>query len=278
MKSYLSKKILGIVLLFLPLYMVGGYIFRNYQLQHELRLDGSLVPGAFMHKILLLMAASLVLAFLCISLFIKPMKTFRDCFSTHPVSCGAQILAGVGLFLGNAMNLGNEAVYDPAYSQVSVMLTNSMPYWGMLGGVCIILFALAIFRGQKPSPLLYMEVSIYLAIRLIVHFQAWNTDPSVHDYAYTLISAICTMLASFQLAGFCFDKGARRITVFWCVCAVFFGSVSAPDAMGKTASLLIQLSQVLLMAVMTLELVFVKDSPEESPAELPENTPQAGCP
>ena len=275
MKSYLPKDFLRKLLLFLPLYMVGGYFFRNYQLNKELLYDGSLISGAFAHKILLVLAVSFVLAYACIFYFTKPQKTFRGCFSCSPLSCGAQLLAGLGLVAGNVLGVQNNDVFLPVYSQVSLFLSNSLCYWGVLAGVCVLIFAIRSYQDRQPSPVLYMFVSLYLVIRLIVNFQTWNTDPSIHDYAYTLLFAISAMLGCFQVAGFSFDKGGRRITGFWCVCSVFFGAVSAPDAMGNTASMLTHVALVLLSLIMALEMVFAKEEEEEEPLPETESTEAA---
>lgn len=267
MRSYISKSTLGRLLFFLPLYMAGGYFARHYQLQRELLQDGSLIPGAFMHKILLILAATFVVAFAGIFLFTKPRKTFRSCFSCSVLSGVAQILGAVGLIAGNFLQLGNTEYYAVSYTQVSLALTNSLPYWGIFAGICVLLFATATMKGRKPSALPYMLVSLYLAVKLIVRFQAWNTDPSIHDYAYSLLFSICTMLGCFQVSAFSFDKGGRRITGFWCVCSVFFGALSAPDHVGNTGTLLVQLSLILLTLVMTLEMVAAKEEGNEDPVE-----------
>ena len=276
MKSYLPKDFLRKLLLFLPLYMVGGYFFRNYQLQKELLYDGSLISGAFAHKILLVLAVSFAVAYACIFFFTKPQKTFQNCFSRCALSCGAQLLAGLGLIVGNLLSTQSADSFSSVYSRVSFFLSNSLPYWGVLAGMCILIFAVRSYKEQKPSPVLYMFVSLYLVIRLIVHFQAWNTDPSIHDYAYTLLFAISSMLGCFQVAGFCFDKGGRRVTGFWCVCSVFFGAVSAPDVMGDTSAMLVHVALVLLTLVMTLEMVFAKEEEEGFPeAKATEEAPEA---
>ena len=111
-----------------------------------------------------------------------------------------------------------------------------------------------------------MAVSVYLILRLIVHFQAWNTDPSVHDYCFKLLASICCMLGAFQLAGFSFEKGHRRITVFWTLCAVVFSCVSLPDAYlnGTADELLINVSLMFIMAVSGVQLLLCKE-PKEVP-------------
>ncbi len=275
MKSYLPQSFLKKLLLFLPLYMVGGYFFRNYQLQKELLYDGSLTSGAFAHKILLVLAVSFAVAYACIFFFAKPRKTFQSCFSGSALSCGAQLLAGLGIIVGNMMGAQNIDSFVPVYTRVSLFLNNSLSYWGVLAGVCVLIFAIRNYRDQKPSAVLYMFISLYLVIRLIVHFQTWNTDPSIHDYAYTLLFAISTMLGCFQIGGFSFDKGGRRITGFWCVCSVFFGAISAPDTIGDTSAMLVHFALMLLTLVMALEMVFANEELEEAPeAEASEKAPE----
>ena len=89
-----------------------------------------------------------------------------------------------------------------------------------------------------------MCVSLYFAVRLIVRFQTWNTDPSIHDYCYALLANIFVMLATFHVAGFSFDKGKRRMTLFCLMCSIMFGAITVADAIydGNWGDLLIHAS------------------------------------
>ena len=49
------------------------------------------------------------------------------------------------------------------------------------------------------------------------------------DYCFDLLVLICIMCATFHLGGFCFDKGRRRATVFFCFCGIFFSAAALAD-------------------------------------------------
>ena len=104
-------------------------------------------------------------------------------------------------------------------------------------------------------------MSVYLIVRLIVNFQKWSTDPSLNDFVYHLFAAISCMLAAFQLAGFSFGKGKRRITLFWSLCAVYFSAISIVDCLcGRANDALL-----LTMAASSLQLLCnpAQNEPEE---------------
>ena len=105
-----------------------------------------------------------------------------------------------------------------------------------------------------------MIASIYLVVRLIVYFQEWNIDPSIHDYAFQLLAAICCMLAAVQLAGFSFDKGKRRMTLFWALSAVVFCGITTADMLvrGSAHDTLVNSGLLVSLAVSSGQLLFTR--------------------
>lgn len=263
MKNETVKALVKKVPFLLLLYIFGGCFCRWYQLKNELLFDGSLAEGAFMQRVLPLLTLTFLVGFAFILYGLKNNPSHKDCFSRHPIPVMLQILAGGILAAGNTLQLivGREPA--SIYTQISIALTKFVPYLGLIAGLCIILFALLTLWGKNPSPLLYMLVSIYLVVQLIVCFQEWNMDPSIHDYAYKLLAAITCMLGCFQIAGLCFRKGNRRITIFWNLCAMFFCSVSLPDYVGDTSELLINISLLVLTLTQGIQLLYAPDPKEE---------------
>ena len=269
MKSESLKAMLKKIPFVLFMYMAGGAFCRWYQLQNELLFDGSLVEGASMHKVLLLLTTTFFVGFAFVSYSLKPLSHHKDGFSMGTPAFLIQICTGILLTVGSAM-----ALYDPqetivSITVVSTALTEYLPYLGLLSGLLVIVFAVITYAGRTPSPLLYMLTSIYLVVRLIVYFQNWNMDPSSHDYAYKLLAAITSMLACFHISGFSFGKGKRRISVFWCLCAAFFSAVSLPDYWENTPNLLVNAALLLLTLTHGLQLLFAPD-PEEAAEEVTE--------
>ncbi|MBR6825783.1 MAG: hypothetical protein IKM59_04465 [Oscillospiraceae bacterium] len=256
MRKESFKALAKTIPMLLLMYMLAGGFFRWYQLKNELLYDGSLIEGAFIHRVLPLLSLTLAVGFGFILWGLDKLTTHRECFSRKAPAIGGQILAGCLLIGGNLAELilGQEPV--SLYTKVSLALTQSVPYLGLVAGVCVILFALRSMKGAIPSPGLYMLVSVYLVVRLIVCFQAWNMDPSIHDYAYKLLAAIASMLGVFQIAGFGFGKGKRRMTAFLCLCGAFFCAVSVPDCFGKLPELLTNLALLILVLTHGMQLLF----------------------
>lgn len=253
-KRYLSY--LWILLIF----SVAGFFCRSYQLRYELLFDGSLVQGAFMHTVLLLLTAVFLLLWFFLLRSLPQLQTQEECFSANRVLGAIQCAAALVLLAGNLLLWLNGRESASQYTEMAVSMAKWLPVLGILSACGIFGFAVLCMAGKKASPLLYMLASVYLVVRLIVAFQEWNTDPSVHDYAYQLLAVICCMLSVFQLAGFGFDKGKRRMTLFWCVGAVYFCSISVADSLGNLAECLINLSLLAVAAINSVQLLAAKET------------------
>lgn len=253
---------------------IAGAFIRYRQLQTELLNDGSLAQGSYLHIILILITVVLIVGLICLLLPLSKQESWEQVFSTHPIPNALIIISAAGIAIGNALlwmsgSMNKVPVMTQA-PQIAAFLSKLLLPLGLLSAICIAVFAVMCVLKKKPSPLFYMIASIYLVLRLIVRFQAWNTDPSIHDYCFKLLAAICCMLGVFQLGGFSFDKGRRRITIFWTLCAVVFCCISLPDAYlsGATDDLIINASLLLLMAVSGVQLLLCKEIPPEE-AEAP---------
>ena len=294
MRTDSIKAILKKTPMLLLFYLASGFFLRWYQLRNELLYDGSLVEGAIMHRVLFLLPVTLILGFGFLVYGLKNISSHKDGFSQGDLPFASELIAGLLLMAGNLLRLFYPADLSVAYAPVSQTLIRYLPYLGILSGIMIVCFAMSTRTGKTPSPLLYMIVSVYLVVRLIVSFQNWNMDPSIHDYGFKLLAAITAMLSCFQIAGFSFGKGKRRITIIWSLCAAFFAAVSIPDYIvspelvssyndsmyvlvsafepNKFADLLINVSLMLLALTHGLQLIFAPDPVEETTAE--EDTPE----
>lgn len=284
MNSQSLKAMLKKIPMVLLVYFFGGAFCRGYQLSRELLLDGGLVEGAYMHRVLLILAITFCGGFAFLSTGLQKITTHKEGFSTGSLPALIQIIAGVLLIAGNALELLFPGDPFPTYTAVSDAMIRYLPWLGIVGGALVIVFALQCGSGKTPSPALYMLTSLYLVVRLIVCFQEWNMDPSAHDYAYKLLAAICAMLGCFHVGGFAFGKGKRRLTVFWCLCAAFFAAVSMPDyfitsthitfselsqSSVEFSGLLVNIALMALTLTHGLQLLFAPDPVESTPTEEP---------
>lgn len=246
------------------IFAVVGFILRFFQRKNELLADGSIADGSVLYKILPLVCLCVAIGAAIILWRMPRYTAWEQLYQNKLLSVILGCAAGV-LLLGNIFLLLGEqepaSLYISSAPEFSEFLNNLLPPLGILSALCIAFYAYQCYRGKKPSPLLYMCASLYLAVRLIVCFQAWNTDPSIHDYCYALLAGICTMLGTFHIAGFSFDKGKCRMSLFWLICAFVFNGISIADAVydDDLGALLIYFSLFAITAVNALQLVFAKN-------------------
>ncbi len=243
---------------------IAGALLRRKQLLHELLPDGSLVSGSSTHIVLIFLCGIWFAGAIALLLPLEKKPLWNQCFSSSFTPNLLQLLAAGLLVIGNILLIigGRQpttalATQSPAVSKAFAAI---LPPLGIVSAVCIAAFALCCLRGKRPSPLLYMAASVYLVVRLIVCFQEWNIDPSVHDYCFQLLAAICCMLATFQLAGFSFDKGKRRMSLFWALSGIVFCAITTADMLhsGATDEAIVNFALLLSLSVSSAQLLFTK--------------------
>ncbi len=269
------------ILIFSLLCTLGGLVLRMVQLSRELLPGGILAQGSYLHIVLMLLCLLLAGVLTVFLLPLEKRKIWDQALSPWPLTGGLMLLSSIGLLAGNLLLLlkgvDYSAIGSVAAPKVVIALQKLQPLCGLAGAACIAAFALQCLYGKKPASGLAMAASLYLAVRLIVHFQAWNTDPFVHDYAFRLMAAICTMLAVFQLGGFSFDKGKRRITLFWSLMALLFCGISAADSVASKdwSEILLNTALAVLMLAISVQLLFCKGAaPYTPPVEEAELSPE----
>lgn len=256
---------------------VAGFLIRRQQLAAELMPDGSLAEGSSLHLLLAALAGVLFVGLVAF-LYPQPKKiSWQQVFPTAAVPNLLLLVSAIGLIAGNVLlwrsGSADSAAVVTQSPEVSRALSMLLPPLGVVSAVCFAIFAVVRMAGKKPTPLLFMIASLYLIIRLIVCFQVWNTDPSIHDYAFQLLAAICCMLGCFQLAGFSFDRGHLRMCLFWTLGATAFCAFTVADTLhsGALSNVLINGAFLLAMATCSACLLFT-DGPLPQPEETaPEN-------
>ncbi len=253
----------------------GGFFVRRAQLATELLADGSLAPGSRLHTVLAVLTVCFVLAAVALLLPAEKRSHWRTFFRSSPAFQLPLMIGAVLLAVGNLMLLRQGAkpsadVFTQSPALAGTLSALVAPL-GVLCGICYTVSGFFCLSQKKPSAAFYMLACLYPIVRLLACFQAWNTDPSIHDYCYQLLAAICTMLAFFQLGGFCFDRGKRRLTLFWTLCGVVFNGISLADALhgGEAAALLIASALILILLTNSLLLLFPDGSAPEEPISEP---------
>ena len=258
MKKLLRSNFLILILIFVL--AAAGFALRCRQLGHELLADGALAKGSYLHIILAIQSG---LAVLLLIAFLRPMKkitAWRDLAVLPKGLWILQLLAAAVLAVGNILLLSEPVVVAETTGKLAVFLAKILPYAGLVAAVSIAAFGVRSLQGRQPSALLYILTSFYLVVRLIMDFQSWNTDPSIHDYAYGLLASICCMLGTYHLAGFCLDRGKRRMTLFWLLLGVFFCGINGADTVlrGDLRDVLLNGALLLFLLVGSISLLLPK--------------------
>lgn len=90
--------------------------------------------------------------------------------------------------------------------------------------------ATARYMGKKIPVAVLLLPAVYYVVYLICQFRFWTRDPVILDYCYDLFALICNMFALFHLGGYAFDKGSRRLTVFFAMSGMFFNAAALAGA------------------------------------------------
>ena len=210
-------------------------ILRWVQLSNDIKSNGAVLQGRYLYLVIAVLSVAVLAA---LAVLIRPLRRqtrWEEIFSggklpniLHIASAVCFVIGGIMLYYASLPKTEDEA--------------------------------LALTQLQKTINLLIPLLGV------IVNFQKWSTDPSLNDFVYHLFAAISCMLAAFQLAGFSFGKGKRRITLFWSLCAVYFSAISIVDCLcGRANDVGIQVALLLTMAASSLQLLCnpAQNEPEE---------------
>lgn len=194
-----------------------GFFLRRWQLStafDEAGLVRSGIPSIWVLSVFALVVT--VLAALAAARLDK-RSAYRGCFSSGAPEMTVTVLSAALVLAGCVLAMVNGQRTAPV-TVLGVAAALAMGAVGLLRG-----------RGTMPVAAVHLIPCVYLIVTLIVDFRRWSVDPTVLDYCFDLFAAIGTICATVNLMGFCFDKGRRRETAFWCLAGTFFSMVSLGD-------------------------------------------------
>lgn len=184
------------------------------------------------------LSVAMLVVFALYACSLRPGKTWP--FADGGVVVLLPSLAAAGLMLAAAFL---------RFSAGGKLLMTALP---ALTALCWAVIALQNRTGQA-SAWLYMLAVLFFGAELVDKFRHWGSDPQILDYCYALLGLIASMCAMFHLGGFCFGKGQRRITVFFCLSGIFFTGAALADASGD--ELYLKLASLLWLAVSLWQLL-----------------------
>lgn len=197
----------------------AGLALRRWQLADAFDAAGLVLSGRPSTWALGVLSAVTAAAAAFLARGLEPRSVYTDTFSSGRGELVVSLIAAALLLAGTALDAAGGA--GGAAMAVSFL--------GVASALCMAATAVLRSRGVVPSLALHLLPCIYLIVKLIVDFKQWSVDPAVLDYCYDLFASIAAMCAVFHLGGFCFDRGQRRMSAFWCLVCPFFAAVSLAD-------------------------------------------------
>lgn len=252
-ESSMERKLSRIpVMVLTAILAVLAFCLRNNQLKTAFDAIG-VIPGS--GSLLIWIALLVIVLFAAYSFFLRGRKKYAAISSRHLplmiLTCAAALLLAVGsiLFLKSGA------------SKADVVLAVG----GVLVAACWIGAGFSRFQAKRAPVVLFLIPAVFYLVELVLKFRLWTQDPVILDYCYDLGALICTMCSLFHLTGYCFDKGSRRLSVFFSLSAVFFNAAAMA---GSAASEWMGCLAVILWLLVNLWLLLrpgvSRPAPEES--------------
>lgn len=206
---------------------------RYWQLQVGYDAGGLPIGGALSTYLLAALSAVCVVGMF---LLVRPMEQreryYNNLFIT-PTGVVLSILGGVGIGLYAIFTIvGANTITDlmTAHGVVDTMtLIESL--LAIVSAVCILLNQHRMAYMHRPKVFLYLLPFAFIVLVLIATFRSvWSGDPIILDYCFYLFAMVSAMCAVYHAMGFCFDRGLRRRTTFWCLLTFYFCAVGLVSA------------------------------------------------
>lgn len=198
---------------------VGGFFLRRLTLANGFDAQG--LPIADSSWTLLIVCCIAAFALACaVSLSLAPRAAFTENFRFSAPLMLVGIVAAMLFAAGNLFLL----------RQSQNMVQKISAVFGIVGALGWVGVLAALKKSAKPNPWLQIPAVLGCIPLFILRFRAWGLDPILGDYCFLLLACAAQLLGLFYLAGFAFDQGKRKMTVFLSAMAIFFAAVALPDA------------------------------------------------
>ena len=211
-----QSKLSLVLILTTVLFAFAGLGLRVYQLKNCMTEEGLIREGS---PILYLMLGLALLFVVLLSLLCRRLdRSLGD----------GRCLCGPAAFLLVDLVGANVIFYG---SLLRLLNGGPVPVFvgGMAAAVCLAVASLLYDRRSKLLFWLLIVPALFFGVLLIIDFKHWSVDPQVIDFVFRQLALVCGMLAVLQISGFPLRFGRRRLTVFWCACAVMFSVMTLPD-------------------------------------------------
>lgn len=224
-------------------------VMRSVTLSRALDAEGLLLPG---NKLPAIMAVFVLLALASVALLLLAMDKrpqYAANFSARPLWLAPAAVGAVLVLFGGALRLREASGLELWVDALAAA-----------GGLLLLVQTILQLQGKQPNFALLLLPCVWLMLKLVSDYKNWSSDPVLLDYCFLLLADITCMLSVYHIAGFCFDRGKRRLTAFWCAAAVVFCTISLADGL-DTAGVLHLVGMILWLGASLVQLC--TDRPQE---------------
>lgn len=197
----------------------AGFLLRRWQLLTAFDEEGLVLSGSPSIWVLAVFAVIITVLLAVTSMGLHRRSIYTESFSSGTPEMGLTVCSAAMVLAGSILAM--------VWGERTAILTA----FGVAAALSMAVIGMQRYRGVVPSAAIHLIPCAYLILALIVDFRRWSVDPTVLDYCYDLFAAIGAVCAMVNLMGFCFDKGRRRETVFWCLAGCFF-AITAMGGLG----------------------------------------------
>lgn len=205
----------------MPLAALGGCILRLWSLSVS---DGHGLPVQHISNTVFAWASAAIVALLLVLSIASPGRSGKH----QVLACGSggfllSILAAAMLLIGSGLEFMETLRSGPTISSPIMCLL------GLAGALCCMAAAYTRKKGVPAHPAVELMPVVYLVVKLVLNFKKWSIDPIILDYCVILFALIFSLLAFHRGAGFVFDHGKPRSTLFFAMCAMYFCAAAIMD-------------------------------------------------
>lgn len=209
-------------LIFTLIAAVGGSILRLWSLHAAMDAQG--LPTAHISSLVFVGTSIAVVAGSLLFARFSPGRSGRyEVLSDSTGSLVLSIAAAILILAGSGIEFAEALLAGPGISAPIMCLL------GLAGSICCVITALLRRRGQDAYPITELIPIVYLVVKLILNFKEWSIDPIIWDYCVILFALIFNLLAFHRGAGFVFNRGKPRATLFYAMSAVYFCAAAIMD-------------------------------------------------
>lgn len=216
-----------IPLIVMPLATVCGCVLRLWSLSVS---NGHGLPAQHISNTVFAWTSVAIVALLLILSITSPGRSGKH----QVLGCGSggfllNILAAAMLLVGSGLEYAEALKSGPTVSSPIMCLL------GLVGAICCMAAAYARKKGTPSHPAVELMPVVYLVVKLVLNFKKWSIDPIILDYCVILFALIFSLLAFHGGAGFVFDRGKPRATLFYAMCAMYFCAAAIMDGIADVS-------------------------------------------